>query len=545
MKLHVREHRGGSLASVFASLKLRLLFHGFRVSRRSRIASLVLLFVSIAGGVTAAVSFVNDHAAGPLAWSRSVVPGFTLIFLAWVFGPLLLGGIDDALDPRRLALLPLRPRELVGGLTLGAVIGFLPVGTVLALAGIVVAYVDGLSDSLVLLACTVEVMVAVSTSRLVAVLLAQAANSRRGRDLSVIAASATAALLWLATQGIGAFGDQTVDRINGVLRWTPPGMAGAAVVDVAQGHHGTAALRIVAVAVFAVFAFRSWAARTEILLTSSVAVHAVARRDRSVRSSLRLLARLANRLGGPRAGAVFVKEIRYLVRSPARRSALVVSTVMGVPFVVLQVLRSGGFDAGCVRYAPAALLFGLGSVNNLIGADAGSLWLEMSSGARLREILIGRGLASVPFLVIPSLVAACVLAFASTSTDGLAIVVALVMTGWGVPLGVGSYLSVRAPFAQSDDQNPFSNTRAAGAPSSMVVLTVAALGSLVVAVLALPMIWVAAMLSGTVPGFAATVLFSGCYATFVWLGFVALAVRRVERRGIDLVSALSTRSALT
>jgi ABC-2 type transport system permease protein len=539
------DERAGSLLPVFGSLKLRLLLHGFRANRRSRIASLVMLCASVGGGVTTAISFVNDYADGPQAWSRSIVPGFTLVFLAWVFGPLLLGGIDDALDPRRLALLPLRPRELAGGLTLGAVIGFLPIGTVLALGGVLIAYVHQPSDALVVFACMAEVALAVSTSRLVAVLLAQAANSRRGRDLSVIAASATAALLWLATQGIGAFGDQTVDRINGALRWTPPGMVGAAVVDVATGERRKALLRIVAVAVLASFAFRSWAVRTQVLLTSTPAAHAAARRDRPVPSMLRLLARVANRLGGPRAGAVFVKDVRYLVRSPARRSALVVSTVMGVPFVVLQVLRSGGFDPGCVRYAPAALLFGLGSVNNLIGADAASLWLEMCSGARLREILIGRGLASVPFLVIPSLVAAGVLASASMSTESLVVVVALVATGWGVPLGVGSYLSVRAPFAQSDDQNPFSNTRAVGAPSSMVVLTVAALGTLVVAVLALPVIWLAATISGSVVGLMATVMLAAVYGTGVWLGFVALAVRRVQRRGTDLVSALSTRSALT
>ena len=504
-----------------------------------------MLVASVGGGFAAATSFVNDRADGPVAWSRSLIPGFTVIFLAWVFGPLLLGGIDDALDPRRLALLPLRRYELSSGLAIGALVGFLPLGTLIALGGVVVGYVHRWTDLLVVLACATQIALSFSLSRLLAVELAHASSSRRGRDIAVVAASGTAAVLWLATQGIGSVSDTAVDTINRALRWTPPGMLGQAVVDVAHRRSVSAFARIAMVGAVAVCAYVLWSRRVQTLLTRPTGVRLIVHADIAVPRTLRLLARVAIRLGGPLAGAVFVKEARYLLRSPARRSALVVSTVMGVPFVALQVLRSGGFQPGCVRYAPAALLFGLGSVNNLIGADATSLWLELTSGARLRELLVGRGLAAVPYLVVPSFLTASVLAVFSRSATSLSTMLCLVLAGWGIPLGVGTYLSARAPFPQSDDQNPFSNTRAVGGPSAFVVLAVAGLGTVVVAVLALPVAWVAWKARSIVGGTVLLTLVAATYGTCVWLGGVRLAVRRVERRGIDLVSSLSTRQAVS
>src|SRR4029453_7176433 len=53
---------------------------------------------------------------------------FLLVFCGWGLFPLLSFAGDASLDPSRLALLPLRPGQLVGGLSLAACVGGAPRG---------------------------------------------------------------------------------------------------------------------------------------------------------------------------------------------------------------------------------------------------------------------------------------------------------------------------------------------------------------------------------------------------------------------------------
>ena len=62
---------------------------------------------------------------------------FTFVTALWIVVPVVFGGIDGALDPGRLRLLPLRRRELLGGLVATA---FLTVPAVTTVA-VIVAFV--------------------------------------------------------------------------------------------------------------------------------------------------------------------------------------------------------------------------------------------------------------------------------------------------------------------------------------------------------------------------------------------------------------------
>jgi ABC-2 type transport system permease protein len=531
------------LGRVFALLKLLLLRNGLKGSLRTRVGTVAMAFGSVVGGFFAARSFAHDATQGPLAWSRSLIPGFTMIFLAWVFGPLLLGGIDDTLDPRRLSLLPLRTAEMIRGIAIGAFIGFLPLGTVIALTGVVVGFATSpLSTIVVVVAVACQLALVFSIGRLLSAVLAWASRSRKGRDIGVLIASLSAAVLWLATQSLNTLQDEQVDRVNSWLQWTPPGMLGQAIIDAQNNNYVPLILRIGFIMVLIVVSLTSWSKLLSAYLVVPPHIRQHDRQAHVMGKLERITASWVFRIGGPISATVFSKELRYLARSPGRRSAMAISMVMGAPFVVLQVLRSGGFQPGSIVYAPIALIFGLGAVNNLVGNDGPSLWLEVTSGARLRDLMIGRGAAAIPYLVIPATLTGLLLLGLSRSFYLGADVLTFVWFAWGIPLGIGSFLSVVAPFSQADDSNPFSNGR--GTTGSSVMVMVVAVGGIITAAISsfpLIMLYIWAQQFG-----AARLLLlipaSLAYGLAFWRVGVMLAVARVERTGMDLLGLLTPRS---
>jgi ABC-2 type transport system permease protein len=534
------------LGRVFARLKLVLLRNGLKGSLRTRVGTVVMALGSVIGGFFAARSFVHDASQGPVAWSRSLIPGFTMIFLAWVFGPLLLGGIDDTLDPRRLSLLPLRTREMIRGIAIGAFIGFLPLGTIIALTGVVIGFATSpVATVTVIIAVVCQLALAFSIGRLLSAVLAWASRSRKGRDIGVLIASVSAAVLWLATQSLNTLQDAQVDRVNSWLQWTPPGMLARAIIDGQNKNYVPLVLRIGFVLVLIVVSLVSWSKLLSAYLVVPPHIRQHDRQAHVMGSLERVTSTWVRRIGGPISATVFSKELRYLSRSPGRRSAMVISMVMGAPFVVLQVLRTGGFRPGSIVYAPIALIFGLGAVNNLVGNDGPSLWLEVTSGARLRDLMIGRGAAAIPYLIIPATLTGTLLLVLSRSLYLGADVFSFVWFAWGIPLGIGSFLSVVAPFSQADDSNPFSNGR--GTTGSSVMVMLVAVGGIITAAISsfpLIMLYMWAQKFG-VARLLVLIPASLAYGLAFWRVGVMLAVARVERTGMDLLGLLTPRAAHT
>ena len=203
-----------STARLLVRLKLTLLKNSMFTSRWKAAASIGFLAASVAGSLFTAVRLarsIQQSGGGDAAATRAtgnIVVTATLLFAVWVFGPLLIGGVDESLDPTRLALLPLTPRELRRGLVVGSLIGTLPVGTVIALTGTIA----GQDFILVHIICalfiaTTLLVLCLSASRALAVALAYASRSRRGKDLAMLLASLGAAALFLGTQAVRFFGE--------------------------------------------------------------------------------------------------------------------------------------------------------------------------------------------------------------------------------------------------------------------------------------------------------------------------------------------------
>ena len=131
----------------FVDIKLRILRNAFSGDKRLRIGMIVMVVASFGGAVFTFLRIWNERRFDAVNAADHLVLQFNLIFAAWVFGPLLSGGVDDTLDPSRVTLFPLHPHELRRGFVAAALTGYVPLATLLGVFGAVFAFGRSVSES--------------------------------------------------------------------------------------------------------------------------------------------------------------------------------------------------------------------------------------------------------------------------------------------------------------------------------------------------------------------------------------------------------------
>jgi ABC-2 type transport system permease protein len=520
---------------IFAALKWRLVLNGLFRTRLGFLGVVGAVFGFGFAGVLALGIAATARAPSSATEFRAAGLGtYLALFGAWVFGPLLVG-VDETVDPNRLALVPLTGRDLRHGLVAASLIGFGPSAAAIVLAGVVVGFASADGDGvLVVVATVVGFAFALTCSRALATGLARVQRSRRGRDISVVVAALTGAALWLGTQLAPNLSSSTQEKLFDALQYTPPGIVGQAIVDAGSGRTVAALVGIVLGAGFVVLATWAWVAgASRLLVDSGAAVSHVGARSAAVAGDAWL-----------RGSAALVsarKELRYLVRSPARRSATIVAIALGTGFVLFQVLQRGDPGPYTVLLAPLGGFFAVSSINNQLGHDGASVWLEVVAGGPRRAELVGRSVSWLPALVAPSACVAIALGVVSGGWSLVPFAVLLAAAIAGVPLGVGTFMSVLAPIVVPDDSNPFTN-RNANTGQGCLAGVVALAALLLDALLLLPVV-VAVVLAADagLPALALTIVPIALYAVAVWAAGATLAARRLRGREPELLVALSPR----
>ncbi len=516
-------------------IKARILTNSFR-SRSLRQRTLISLALTILASGLGARAVLTSAGAGSSGWDKTLVTLFTVMLAAWLFAPLAFGGQDDTVDPSRLSLLPLTDRELQVSVLAAALVGFLPLAMVAVLASVAVGYSRGWATPLILLAVVLQFGVCLLAGRTLSAALAFAAKSRRGRDVALMVASLGAVGLWGATQSLAFVSTRTYVRILRVLELIPAGMGARAIVDARTGHPGASVARLVGVATAtgALYAIWAWLFRKNLLPRT------VPRRRRKGPSAA-VLARRGAASASPQSlwRVLLTKELRYLARSPQRRASLVVGMVLGGPFLLVQFFSKTVFPES-VYLAPLAVVFSLGAVNNLLGFDAPSLWLEVTSGARFRTIVMCRSLATAPFVILPIATSATVMGVVAGFGRHYIVVLILTVVGCGVPLGVGCLASVLVPFPQQDADDPFSNKRPTTGEGCLVGLVTGTTLAITFIALA-PIVLVAIRLGGSLESLVALCVLTGTYSWVVWFLCADFSGRRAERRSSELLCALMER----
>jgi ABC-2 type transport system permease protein len=535
------------LAGHLVGLKLALLRNGLRRSSWAQQAALALgalagLPLAFGGFLLLALVPRAEPGVG-LVLVEAV---FLLLFLGWGLFPLLSFAGDASLDPSRLALLPLRPGQLVAGLSLAACVGVAPLCTLVALGGAVVGYGTlGPGLPLVVAAVLVQFALCIVGSRALLTALSRQLRSRKARDLVIVLVSVVALAFNLALQ-VGARLAERLERsdlealrpLARVLGWLPPGLAARALVDGGQGRLLAATAELGgATLALALLGWWWWRSLDRVLTTAEPAAR------RRARQSAGLLPRPLRRLlPADQRGAVAAKELRYLARHPRMRVTWVISSLLGVALLGFVAVTEGLHHPWIVL-ASLGMAF-LASQNSLnqFGFDGAAYWNQVVAGADPRGDLTGRNLASMLTGTLTTAVLALVLA---AITGGWLYVPVALCLGVGVlalSLGVADVVSVRFAYPLPDDATNLWAVQGTGQGCLVGVVQMVAFAAQ--GVLLLPL--VAVVVVGLVVWPLALVLvcpLAIVYGLFLWRVGLDLGAAWLTDHQPELLTALSARRA--
>ena len=478
-------------AWLFARMRLRFLRSGFRGGAKTAVPAVLSLLscaVAAAFGAAGGVALAgvsDDRAAVILTVLASVAGAASLV------GPVLLAGVDDSLSPARLAPYPLPRANRFVGLLAAVMVSPVSIAAAVVLGALAIGRSHSIVGAPVVLVAAVALWVLLLvTSRVLATAIARLASSRRGKDMTVALGALVGLSGWLwgrVAELIGRVGYERFARTARVVRWTPPGALGRAIVLAGSGRVAAALPSLAIGSLGLIAAAALWwtvlgradveSGRATGPGASTAATAAGASGDVAVLPS-GLFAGVLGRLPRTVVGAIAARDLRYLVRHPRQRVSFATLVVVAIVVPLVNVTRSHPPKELTLLGSSAALLGGLSALNQ-IGVEGRSLWIHLLSGISPRTYLRGKNLALLIYLVPLVVVATVVLA---ALTGGWAYLPAALLAGTGsllAGIGIGNLNSVLAPVPQPEGANPFaSNVGGQGCVSgllmlvSMVVVTV-------------------------------------------------------------------------
>ena len=528
------------MARLLLRLRLRLVANTLRRGAQAVIGLLFGLLFGVGGGALVAAWFAST--AGTALWPASVVVVLGVAWLAWLLLPMLSFSSDDTLDPRKFALFPVRPAQLVPGLFLGALVGVGPLATLIGASGVVVgaSRTSGSAGTVIVAAAAgvLFVLMCVVSSRALLAWAADALSSRRGRDLATVLAA-------LVTIGFVAAG-QVLPRLSievispdllrqtaAVLRFSPGGVAGLAVVAAAEGRLGAAAGWSALMVAWIALMLVAWVVAVARTRTTTPTQSAGTTPGR-----VGLYPRPLAWLPRNRTTAVAVRFLRSLVRDPRVRTQAMSQAFIVIPMLAISI---GGMQGRATPLIATFLVvpFGLIAANQF-GLDGPALWQHRLAGEDPRSDILGRDLA-LGLLGLPLAAAA---AFAVAAVFGVwnlvPVALLLALATLLSLLGVSNAAAVVAPYPVPEDaSNPFaSNSGSPGAGCLQGLLLLATL--LVHGLLSVP-VALAAALPDTIGGRTAAAGAAVLYGLGLLFAGTTLAVRRARNRGPELLAAIDPR----
>lgn len=451
------------------------------------------------------------------------------VTLAWPVMSVGAFGSDQALDPARLALLPLRPAALTRGLTLAAFVGLPGALTVgLALAQVVTWSAQPAPLVAALVATPVGLLTCVLLARVVTGALGRVISRRRGREVgAVIAALVGFVLLFvnlLATQQGGMLDSSTLVSFAEVTAWTPTGWAWCVPWEVADGRPDLAAIHLVLALLLVVGLAMAWNRLVALALTSPAALG-----SRRVGRG-RILPVL---LGAGPVAAIAGRRIRAWRRDPRLISAGVRIFAVPAVFVIQSVLHGG--IPGSAQFAGlfVAVLCGLTLMSDL-AFDGTPWWLHVASGVAGRDDRLGRVLASVVVfgpLVLLTFGVTWGLGQLSHPLAWLGVVLGGLCCSLGLAAYVGAITPGQAPRSGS---NPFA-AQSGGAAQGCLMAVISLVGPLV---LIAPVLILYAATAGSPLGDGATAVLGLAWGVGVLVVGVALGGRHLERTAPEMLLKL-------
>ncbi|MGZ0149757.1 hypothetical protein ACXJJ3_22030 [Kribbella sp. WER1] len=271
-------------------------------------------------------AFVGLALAGGTIWVAAAGKNDVLVvvlgvwMLGWVIGPLFAGGGDETLKPEYFTMLPLSPRTLGSGLLVAALAGVAPIISLIALVSLVVASGGVVAGLVAVPALLLQLFCFVLASRLAVAVYGVLLQVRAG---AVIAALVNAFILAFTAQGWALIVAFVSTDVQGTLaraaRIAPSGWGFGAAEAAGRGDWLQAAGLLLALVVLAVLMLFAWSA---LLVRRTTAARAGGRPRRL------LTAKTAQ-------GAAAAKEIRSWSRDLLYGHKVVFSVAYGLFFCLM------------------------------------------------------------------------------------------------------------------------------------------------------------------------------------------------------------------
>lgn len=478
------------MVATLLSLRLRLLRN--TLAREWWRILLLALGIAYALGllILLLAGLVALGALAPEARAGLLVVGGSALVIGWAVVPVIAFGLDDSLDPRRLAPFIAPSRRLALGLVLAGAVSVPGAATVLAVLATAVPWAlsgSGAERAATVLA-VVTALVAAATCLALARLTTTAAGGlmqgRRGRDVASLVVVAAVLLLsavpLVLTQGIGwifadpqegltRLGESTLVQ---VLGWSPLGSAWAAPAAAAEGLWARALLHtLVAVATLSVVLWAYTRMVPRVMSRAGGASHGTRVRTGGLPLAAWLVRRAPSRpVFGirvtPAAAAITARSIQYWRTDPRYLANLFSTLVFPVLILILVVLGPStieGFPEGAAAWvlvgtAPLVAAFSGWVVHNDVAHDSTAFWLYVSSGVDGVSDRLGRLLGVALWLLPMVTVLAVVLPLVAGRGELVPVALGLTLALLGAGLGVGSVSSVTVPYpAPPPGSNPMAS----------------------------------------------------------------------------------------
>ncbi|WP_278236764.1 hypothetical protein [Isoptericola sp. AK164] len=523
-------------------LRLTLLGNTLRRSVWQAVGLVVATLYGLSVVTLAVTAAVAGGLADPVVTGQVLTVAGSAVVVAWWVVPLFAFGLDSTLDPQRFAPLAIPRRRLLAGLAVAALVSVPALVTVLGAVGVAFAWVtDPAAVAAALLSAAVAVALCVLGARAVTTLLAPLLDSRRHREVLMVAAVVPLLAVgpffaWVTSPTRGDGGEVTVsgpgDLVPAVvapaaelLAWTPLGAPWALPGAVHDGAWGLAAARLgIAVGALVLLV---------VVWDRALARALVAPRGGRAGGTARGLGWFG-RLPATPTGAVAARCATYWVRDP--RYATTLALVPLLPAVAVVLGLTTGAGAGLLLLAAPVVAFLLGfAVSDDVGYDSTAFALHVASGVPGRADRWGRALpvlvVGVPLVVALAVVGAAV----ADRWVALPAVLGLALGVLGAALGTSSVASARLVYpVPKPGQSAFSTPQ--GATTATVVAQMAAFA--VIAALTLPTtaLAVAAVLLASVPLSLAAAGVGVATATAAVVVGVRWGARVYERRLPELLA---------
>lgn len=520
------------MVAQFLGLRLRLLSNLFRRGP-GQIAGVVAgLVYALALTVALLVSLVGLRTVGDLALIRdaSTVAG-SIVVLGFLLLPLAFG-TEDAMDPRKFALLGLPNRQLSLGLGVAGLLGLPSLTLTVVLLGTVVTWSRGALEFLIaVVAAALALVTCVLVSRLSMGVGALVLSTRRSREFTgvggiVLLVIIAPVVLLVVNSNWGRSGRALLDELSAILGWTPLGAAWSIPGDAGLGLWGTAGLKLLVAAATVGVLWLAWqAVVARLILTPG--------RDVSVREHTPL--GWFDRLPHGPTGAIAARSLTYWARDSRYWVSFLMIPI--VPIIAVVPLAFAGVPTTWLALLPVPLMcvFLGWTIHNDVAYDSTAIWLHVASGTRGIADRIGRLLPmlsiGIPVIGLGSALSIFLYDDWAVLPSMLGVATCIFLCG----LGFASFASARFPYpVAKPGDSPFAQPQASES-SSVLTQSLTFFGPII---LALPALACAYLGLTSDPMWHSTALIVG-----VGTGLVVLVVgvwaggRAFERRGPDMLAA--------